>query len=181
MNFQMTNALMVRGEFSMGAQAYGWLGSVMGAGSLLGALVAARRSAAPRLRFVVGAAVFVGVAIVISGLAPNYLWYAAVLPIIGLAVLLALTAANMFIQTSVEPQVRGRVMALYLTLLMGGTAIGAPLLGWLAELLGPRAPLVGGGLLQLATIGVVVGLARRRPSGEHGDQRPGEHQHRHPE
>ncbi|MFZ2511934.1 MAG: MFS transporter [Gordonia sp. (in: high G+C Gram-positive bacteria)] len=162
MNFQMTNALMVQGEFKMGAQAYGLLGSLMGVGSLLGALIAARRSAAPRLRFVVTAAVFVGAAIVASGLAPNYLWYAALLPVIGLAILLALTAANMFIQTSVEPQVRGRVMALYLTVLMGGTPIGAPLLGWLAELMGPRAPLVGGGVLQLATIGVVVLLARRR-------------------
>ncbi|WP_345313430.1 MFS transporter [Gordonia alkaliphila] len=162
MNFQMTNALMVRGEFHLGAEAYGLLGSIMGIGSLLGALIAARRGKVPSLRFVVGAATVVGVIITVSGLAPNYLWYAISLPITGLVVLLTLTAANMYIQTSVDPQVRGRVMALYMTVLMGGTPIGAPLLGWLAEIFGPRASLIGGGLLQLLVIGLVILLVRRR-------------------
>lgn len=162
MNFQMTNALMVRGEFHMGAQAYGLLGSIMGIGSLLGALIAARRGKVPSLRFVVSSAIVVGVIITASGFAPNYIWYAISLPITGLVVLLTLTAANMYIQTSVDPQVRGRVMALYMTVLMGGTPIGAPLLGWLAEIFGARASLIGGGLLQLMVIAAVVLAVRRR-------------------
>ncbi|GAA3967509.1 MFS transporter [Gordonia caeni] len=173
MNFQMTNALMVRNEFHLGAEAYGLLGSIMGIGSLLGALLAARRGKVPSLRFVVGMASFVGVVITASGLAPGYLWYAVILPIMGLTVLLTLTAANMYIQTSVDPQVRGRVMALYMTVLMGGTPIGAPLLGWLAEIFGPRAPLVGGGLLQLVTIGIVVVLVRRLAAARATDIDPG--------
>lgn len=173
MNFQMTNALMVRNEFHLGAEAYGLLGSVMGIGSLLGALLAARRGKVPSLRFVVGMATFVGVVITASGLAPGYLWYAVILPVMGLTVLLTLTATNMYIQTSVDPQVRGRVMALYMTVLMGGTPIGAPLLGWLAEIFGPRAPLVGGGLLQLATIGIVVFLVRRLAAAPAIDVEPG--------
>lgn len=173
MNFQMTNALMVRNEFHLGAQAYGLLGSIMGIGSLLGALLAARRGQVPSLKFVIGMAAFVGVVITASGLAPGYLWYAVSLPIMGLTVLLTLTATNMYIQTSVDPQVRGRVMALYMTVLMGGTPIGAPLLGWLAEIFGPRAPLVGGGLLQLATIGIVVVLARRFAAGPSAGLDPG--------
>ena len=103
-----------------------------------------------------GSATTVGVLIIVSGLSPTYHWYALGLPVIGLASLLTLTATNMYLQTSVDQRVRGRVMALYMTVLMGGTPVGAPLLGWLAELLGPRAPLVGGGLLQLATIGLVI-------------------------
>ncbi|WP_440713010.1 MFS transporter [Gordonia sp. FQ] len=161
MNFQMTNALMVRNEFHLGAEVYGVLGSILGIGSLLGALLAARRGKVPSLRFVVVMAIVVGVVIIASGLTPNYVWYAISLPILGLTVLLNLTAANMYIQTTVDPQVRGRVMALYMTVLMGGTPIGAPLLGWLAEVFGPRAPLVGGGLLQLATIAIVVIGVRR--------------------
>lgn len=170
MNFQMTMALMVRNQFHLGAEVYGLLGSLMGVGSLLGALLAARRGRVPSLRFLVITASLVALLIAASGLAPTYLWYAASLPITGLTVLLTLTAANMYIQTSVDPQVRGRVMALYMTVLMGGTPIGAPLLGWLAELFGPRAPLVGGGLLQAATIVLVVGavLVRRRRAGEAG-------------
>ncbi|WP_024332684.1 MFS transporter [Gordonia hirsuta] len=173
MNFQMTTALMVRNQFELGAQAYGLLGSIMGVGSLLGALLAARRGQAPRLRFVVGSALFVGALIALSGLSPNYVWFAVSLPVIGLSVLLTLTATNMYIQTSVDPQLRGRVMALYMTVLMGGTPVGAPLLGWLAELFGPRAPLVAGGLLQVATIGAVIVLARRRAAADDALPPPG--------
>ncbi|WP_414976583.1 MFS transporter [Gordonia sp. (in: high G+C Gram-positive bacteria)] len=178
MNFQMTNALMVRNQFHLGAEAYGLVGSIMGIGSLLGALIAARRAKAPTLRFVVVMSVIVGALIALSGLAPGYGWYAAILPVMGVTTLLTLTAANMYIQTSVDPQVRGRVMALYMTVLMGGTPLGSPLLGWLAEIFGPRAPLVGGGLLQLLTIGIVVVAVRRdvarsgmpaEDQGENGD------------
>ncbi|AVM00848.1 MFS transporter [Gordonia iterans] len=169
MNFQMTNALMVQGEFRLGAAAYGLLGSIMGVGTLLGALLAARRSRAPSLRFLVSTAILVGVLIAVSGLAPNYVWYAISLPVVGLSVLLTLTAANMYIQTSVDPQVRGRVMALYMTVLMGGTPLGAPLLGCFAELYGPRASLIGGGVLQVVTIGLVLLLALRRRAAEGSD------------
>ena len=161
MNFQMTNALMVRNEFGLGAETYGLLGSIMGIGSLVGALLAARRGNAPSLKFVVVAATVFAALLGLSGLAPTYLLYAVSLPFVGLSALITLTSTNMYVQTSVDPQVRGRVMALYMTLLMGGTPIGSPLLGLLAEWLGPRAPLVGGALLQAAVIVLVVLIVRR--------------------
>ncbi|WP_132994385.1 MFS transporter [Gordonia zhaorongruii] len=169
LNFQMTNALMVRNEFGMGAESYGLLGSIVGIGSLLGALLAARRSGSPSLKFVVTAASVFAILILLSGIAPTYLLYAVSLPFVGLSALITLTSTNMYVQTHVDPQVRGRVMALYMTVLMGGTPIGAPLLGVLAEWLGPRAPLVGGALLQGLVILTVVGVVRRfvgRPGPE---------------
>ncbi|ALG84998.1 MFS transporter [Gordonia phthalatica] len=156
LNFQMTNALMVRNEFHLDAAMYGLLGTVSGIGSLLGALLAARRKSAPGLRFVVQSALVFAVFNVLSGLAPTPLLYGLALPFVGLSALLALTAANMFVQMSMDPQVRGRVMALYMTMLMGGTPIGAPLLGVFAEWFGPRASLVGGGALQVAVMAAVL-------------------------
>ncbi|QRY64650.1 MFS transporter [Gordonia sp. PDNC005] len=172
MNFQMTNALMVRNEFGLGAQTYGVLGSVLGIGSLLGALLAARRKAAPSLKFVVGSSLVFAVLIGVSGAAPTYLLYAITLPLVGLSALITLTSTNMYVQTSVDPQVRGRVMALYITVLMGGTPIGSPLLGLLAEWLGPRAPLIGGALVQASMIVVVVVLVRRFGAAASTDQTP---------
>ncbi len=160
LNFQMTNALMVRNEFGLGAQTYGLLGSILGIGSLTGALLAARRRKAPTLRFVVWSALVSALLIGVSGVAPTYLFYAVSLPLVGLSALITLTSTNMYVQTTVDPQVRGRVMALYMTVLMGGTPIGSPLLGLLAEWLGPRAPLIGGALLQAAVIVLVVVLVR---------------------
>jgi MFS family permease len=172
MNFQMTNALMVRNEFGLGAQTYGVLGSVLGIGSLLGALLAARRKAAPSLKFVVGSSLVFAMLIGISGAAPTYVLYAVTLPLVGLSALVTLTSTNMYVQTNVDPQVRGRVMALYITVLMGGTPIGSPLLGLLAEWLGPRAPLIGGALVQASMIVAVVVLVRRFGPAARTDQTP---------
>ncbi len=157
MNFQMTSALMAQQEFHKGAQQYGILGTIMAVGSLAGALLAARRRVAPRGRFVVIMAVVFALVEIVAGLMPTYWTYAAVLPVLGLAALLTLTAANASIQLGVDPQLRGRVMALYMMVLMGGTPIGAPILGWVGQVFGPRWTLLGGGAL--TAIGVLVSVA----------------------
>ncbi len=139
----------------------------MAVGSLAGALLAARRSSAPRGRFVVGMALVFSLVEVVAGLMPTYLTYAAILPLLGLAALLTLTAANASVQMTVDPQLRGRVMALYMMVLMGGSPVGAPLLGWVGEVFGARWTLIGGGTLSaLGVLLCVAVLARRRAREE---------------
>ena len=75
----------------------------------------------------------------------------------GLRGAATLTAANASIQLGVDPQLRGRVMALYMMLLLGGTPIGAPILGWIGEVFGPRWTLIGGGVA--AAAGVLISSA----------------------
>ena len=157
MNFQMTSVLMAQQEFHRNAQAYGILVTLMAVGSLAGALTAARRRSRPSPRLVVGMAVIFGLVVAASGLMPSYAAYAAVLPILGLVTLLTLTAANASIQLTVDPLRRGRVMALYIMVLMGGTAIGSPILGWVAESMGPRWALIGGGAATV--LGVLASVA----------------------
>jgi MFS family permease len=178
MNFQMTSVLMAQQEFHRNAQAYGILVTLMAAGSLAGALTAARRRSRPSPRLVVGTAVIFGFVEAVSGLMPSYAAYAAVLPILGLVTLLTLTAANASIQLSVDPLRRGRVMALYIMVLMGGTAIGSPILGWVAENMGPRWALIGGGagtvLGVLASVAMLRIRSRRKraSSSELSEVRP---------
>jgi MFS family permease len=161
LNFQMTSALMAQQEFHRSAQEYGILGTLMAVGSLAGALTAARRRAAPSGGRVVVTAVIFGLIQIASGLAPNYFAYAAILPILGLVTLLTLTAANASVQLGVDPLRRGRVMALYIMVLMGGTAIGAPIIGWVGYTMGPRWTLIVGGAVTV--IGVLASsLALRR-------------------
>ena len=157
MNFQLTSALMAQQEFHRGPEAYGILGTFMAFGSLAGALLAARRRQAPRARFIVWMALAFGLIEVLAGLMPTYWGYAAVLPVMGLAALLTLTASNASVQLGVDPQLRGRVMALYAMVLMGGTPIGSPILGWVGEAFGPRWTLIGGG--GLTVLGVLVSVA----------------------
>jgi MFS family permease len=146
LNFQMTTALMATDVYDKGAGEYGLLGSILAIGSLSGSLLAARR-AVSRQRLVIVAAVAFGTVEVIAGLMPSYLTFALVLPLCGITALTLITAANALVQMSTEPAVRGRVMALYLAIFMGGTPLGAPLLGWVAERYGARWTLVGGGAL----------------------------------
>src|SRR4051812_6978209 len=155
LNFQLTTALMARLVFHKGAGEYGLLGSIMAIGSLAGALLAARREH-PRLRLVIGAAIAFGVFATISALMPTYELFALSLIPVGLSSLTLMTAANASVQMSTEPAMRGRVMALYLAVFMGGTPIGSPIIGWVGEHVGARWTIVLGGVVALVTAAAVV-------------------------
>ncbi|MCD9198914.1 MFS transporter [Aeromicrobium wangtongii] len=156
MNFQMTSALMATEVYGKGAGGYGLLASIMAIGSLAGALLAARRSR-PRLRVVVLAGAAFGVVEIIAGLMPTYATFAAILPVLGLCALTMITSANATIQLTSSPMMRGRVAALYLMVFMGGTPVGAPLVGWVGETFGARWMMIGGGGITL--LGIAAGLA----------------------
>ncbi len=177
LNFQMTTALMAQQEFHRSAEAYGILGTLLAVGSLAGALIAARRRTRPRGNFVVGMAVIFGLVEIAVGMAPSYSLYAASLPVMGLVALLTMTAGNASIQLGVDPRLRGRVMALYIMVFMGGTPIGAPILGWLGEAMGPRWTLIGGGAVTvigvIASVGIMQIYLRRRARGAQSQRRLG--------
>ncbi|NMO92474.1 MFS transporter [Actinomycetospora sp. TBRC 11914] len=165
-NFFMTLAITARSVFGRGAESYGLLTSALAVGCLAGTFVAARRVGRPRLRTVLLAGLFFGVAELFTGLMPTYLLTAILLVPTGLGQLVFTTAANAAVQLGVGENMRGRVMGIYMLVLLGGTPLGGPVLGWLAEVLGGRAPLVIGGIATAATVAVAGGLlawqARRR-------------------
>ncbi|MFI5711911.1 MFS transporter [Kribbella sp. NPDC051620] len=162
LNFQMTSALMATQAFHKGAGEYGILGSILAIGSLAGALLAARR-VRTRARLVIGAALAFGLMDIVSGLMPTYLSFAVVLPLVGFTALTMLTAANATMQLGIEPTMRGRVMALYMTVLMGGTPLGSPFIGWIGQSFGARWSLiVGGAITMLGTTASVLYFSRRR-------------------
>ena len=144
LNFQLTSALMATEVFGKGATEYGLLGTFLAVGSLAGSLVAARRVRV-RQRLVVGAALAFGALEMVAGLMPTYLTFALMTPLLGLSALTMITAANTFMQLNTAPALRGRVMALYMMIFIGGTPLGAPLVGWIGEVAGARWTLLGGG------------------------------------
>jgi MFS family permease len=155
LNFQITSALMATEVFDKGASEYGLLGTTLAIGSLSGALLAARRVRI-RHRLVILAALAFGVAEIAAGVMPSYLTFALWTPVLGLASLTMITSANATFQMSVAPAMRGRVMALYMMVFMGGTPLGAPIIGWVGEMFGARWTLVGGGLATIAGTLVAV-------------------------
>ena len=163
-NTQITIALMAREEFGLGAAAFGLLSTCYAVGSLSGALLSTRRSTRPLQRFLIIAAAAFGVLLVVSGLMPTETSFAVLLVPTGAAALVFSVACNSFVQLGVEPQVRGRILALYFTCFMGGTPVGAPLIGWVSENLGARWGLIAGGLACIVTAagaGAVLARGRR--------------------
>ncbi len=162
LNFQMTTALMATEVFGKGAAEYGLLGSAMAVGSLSGALLAAGRGR-PRLRLLVGSAVAFGVVEVVAGLMPTYPLFMLSLIPVGICALTFITTANSTIQLGSDPVMRGRVSALHMAVFFGGTPVGAPLIGAVAEAFGPRWSLIGGGLVSAgATLVAAAVLARAK-------------------
>jgi MFS family permease len=160
MNFQVTTALMATQVFHKGPGEYGLLGSIMAIGSLSGALIAARRNH-PRLRILLLALVGFTVATLLLSIAPSYWTFAIFLVPTGLASLTALTTANATVQLAVDPAMRGRVMALYMAIFMGGTPLGSPLIGWIGDAFGARWTIaIGTIMVGLSLVVVAIWTAR---------------------
>lgn len=163
LNFQITLALMAKEVFHRGAGSYGLLSTSLAVGSLTGALISTRRKSRPRLRVLLAGACAFGLLETLTGLMPTYLSLAIALVPTGAVALTFTIAANSTVQMGVEPTMRGRVMALYLLCFLGGTPVGAPLIGALAQQFGARASLIVGGLVSAAAAAAVgVVLMRHR-------------------
>ncbi|WP_144660923.1 MFS transporter [Paenarthrobacter nicotinovorans] len=147
--------------YDAGAGGYGLLNAMVALGALTGAIASTRRRQL-RLRSVVLSAGLYGLMLCLSSVMPSMVLFSATMVLSGFWCLMFLTAANQMVQTSSNMSIRGRVMSLYLVVLIGGQAIGGPMMGWLAEHLGPQlAILVAGGVPAIAAAVVAVVLARK--------------------
>jgi MFS family permease len=161
MNFPIFASTMAI-EFGAGADGYGVLSSILAIGSLTGALLAARRERA-RVRVVVLAAGGFGVFAFVSASMPTYAAYAVTLMFTGFTIVTLLTTANGYVQTTTDPALRGRVLALYMAVIMGSTPVGAPIAGWVADAFGPRTAIMLGGVAGL--VACAIGLTWMLTSG----------------
>jgi len=163
LNFPVFTSTMTTAVFGTDADGFGLVSSLLAVGSLGGALLAARRERA-RLRVLLVACAGFAVTCGIAALAPTFWFFAIALIPVGLCSISATTTANALVQQASAPEMRGRVMALYTAIFLGGTPLGAPLMGWIAQTAGPRVSLALGGLS--GVLAIAAGLAVLARSGE---------------
>jgi MFS family permease len=161
LNFPIFISTMAVGAFHGNAAGYGFLSAAMAVGTMGGALLNARR-ARPEFTSLLTGTVLFGVGCALAAMAPSPLIFAAVLVLTGAAALTITNTSNSLIQISTDPVMRGRMMALRVGVALGGTPIGAPLVGWVADRYGPRAALcVGAASGFVAAIVAIIALRRR--------------------
>ena len=159
LNFPIFISTMAVGVFHSDAQGYGLLSSVMALGTISGALLAAARETPRFVNMLFGSVVF-GVGCTLAAIAPGYWLFALALVVIGVAALTFTNTSNSLMQLTTEPSMRGRVMALRVGVTLGGTPIGAPIVGWVADAFGPRWALGIGALAGF--LAAIVGLYAMR-------------------
>jgi len=137
LNFPIFISTMSVSVFHRGAGTYGLLTSSMAVGSVAGALLSARR-AKPRAALLVAGASLFGVGLLAAALMPSFVLFGAALVLVGIAAQTFTTTANGSVQLGTDPAMRGRVMAIFMAIALGGTPIGAPIVGWVADSCGPR-------------------------------------------
>ena len=155
-NFGIFSATMAVVEFGLGAHDYGFMTSALAVGSIAGALLVAR-SRRPRLSVIVVAALTIAVGAGLAAIAPTVTMFIVLYPILGLGAILMVATSNSYLQVSTDDKFRGRVMAIFSTVVIGGTPLGSPLTGFVANTFGPRwavgVAAVGG--LLAALIGLI--------------------------
>ncbi|WP_437114951.1 MFS transporter [Streptomyces flaveolus] len=162
-NFPVWLSAYADDVFHAGAGAYSLFNTLMAVGSLVGALLAARRGTA-RLRVLIAAALAFGTLETVAAVAPSYWLFALLMVPIGVFGLTVNVTANTAVQMGTDPAMRGRVMALFMMVFMGGTPLGAPVVGWITDTYGARVGFAAGGVVSAVAAGA-IGLVLARIGG----------------
>jgi len=157
LSYEFQVVLPLFAQFTLGGNAgtYAALTVAMGVGSVIGGLyTASRKTVVPRM--LIRAAFLFGAVILAAAIAPNLPWAIAALVLVGIFSINFLSLGNTILQLESVPEMRGRVMALWMVAFLGSTPIGGPIIGWIGEHAGPRWGLGIGGLA--AIIAGTLGL-----------------------
>ncbi len=170
LNFPIVLTAMAKSTFHGSAGTYGLFNIALAIGSASGALLAGAAAHPSRRVLVICAAAF-GLAQAAAALAPGLAVFLTLLVAMGFLNLAFQSMANASVQLAVKPELRGRVMGLYMLAFIGGTPIGAPLVGALTSHFGARAGMAVCGAIPALAAVLVAARTKRRPAA--GQARPG--------
>lgn len=154
-NFQVTMAAMVSRPLHGGAGAYGMLSTVFALGTVVGAVVAARKRTLDAKTLLVAGGAAAALQL-LSSAAPTTIAFALAMAPIAVGAVVVDTASGYLVQTRSDTAFRGRVLAAAAFVSAAAGAVGGPVLGWLAGSFGARAALAVGGVI---AVGAVVACA----------------------
>lgn len=161
LNFPIVLTAMAKSTFGGNASTYGLFNIVLGLGSAAGAVLAGV-GARPRARAIVVSAALFGFLQAAAALAPDLATFLVLLIAMGFVNLVCQAMANASVQLAVDPELRGRVMGLYMLVFIGGTPLGAPVIGAVTSHFGARTGMLACGVVPAVAAAIVAGAAARR-------------------
>jgi MFS family permease len=167
LNFPIVLTAMAKSAFGGNASTYGLFNIVLGLGSAAGAVLAGAGTR-PRTAAIAATAAVFGILQATAALAPDLAVFLALLIAMGFVNLVCQAMANASVQLSVDPELRGRVMGVYMLVFIGGTPFGAPIIGAVTSHFGARAGmLVCGVIPAVAAVIMAAAVARRTRRERH--------------
>jgi MFS family permease len=165
-NFTILLPLFAQDVLHLGADGYGMLFATMGLGALAGTLHLAFMRERPALRLMLGGGLLFGLFEIGVGISREVWLTAPFVLASGYFSMLMLNTVNATVQANVSDGVRGRVMALYVTVFAGSAPIGGLFAGGVAEAFGAPFAFVAGALISLLVIAITAW--RLRVAAEQG-------------
>jgi MFS family permease len=162
MNFNLTLPLLAKAEFGVGAAAFGLLSAAFAGGALVGALIGTRRRGRPSAALLLTFAALFGALEITVAFMPSFALAALLLIPTGAFLIGHNNVANARMQLGAPAHLRGRVMSLFMLVFLGGTPVGALIVGVISERFGPRSGLIVGGVSALLAAGLLALLRARR-------------------
>lgn len=160
MNLQLIAAMMAKEVFHGNATTYARLSTALAVGAFIGALSSARRVGRPSTGRLARLALIFGGVEVVLGLMPTALSTGALMIVVGFFMITFMTSANAAVQLGIEPMMRGRVMAIYMMCSMGGSSLGGPIIGHMAQVYGARTAVIAGGVAIIICASVMALFVR---------------------
>ncbi|MBU6468403.1 MAG: MFS transporter [Betaproteobacteria bacterium] len=152
LNFPVYISTMTINVFHGNAHLFGILSSTMAIGSILGGIFVANKKY-PNLQLLILSSLLFFIVGSVAAWIPSEIWFGIMLASLGALTQVFTTTTNSFVQLTTAPEMRGRVMAVYMGIFLGCTPLGAPFAGWIADILSPRWSLffaaLSGGLAAL--------------------------------
>jgi MFS family permease len=171
LNFPIVLTAMAKTTFGGNASTYGLFNIVLGLGSAAGAVLAGAGTR-PRTRAIVTTAAIFGILQAVAALTPDLPAFLVLLIAMGFVNLVCQAMANASVQLSVAPEIRGRVMGLYMLVFIGGTPLGAPIIGAVTSHFGARTGMLVCGVIPAVAAAVTAVAVAKRNLRQKREQRP---------
>lgn len=158
MPFNTLMPMFAKDIFNGDARTFSWFESAAGLGSILSAIYLANlKNSNGLIKMVAIAGVILGGSLLFLAYAPQLPFALFFMTLAGVGMMAQTSAINTYIQTHSIPEMRGRAISYYVMAYQGIIPIGSLLIGWAANLIGPRPAIFIEGTIGItATIAFII-------------------------